>query len=272
MLAIIQFILATIGTVIYGIHLNPSFDLAGVLCIVLMFLMFNLIAIILIFVFFVIFIYATEKMSPTLKWKHYVTHFYNMYMFRFFYRVRLIVTGKENLPKNMNFVVYSNHIEYTDPLFIMQAYKRYPVGFVAKEPLFRFPVLRNLMYGAGCIPITRYADRRALQTIIKAIKQVKEGQPMGIFPEGKRTYQNELIEFKPGAFKLVQKAKADISPVCLYDMHELSLHKFRVFPVKVYLHILPVIPYEEHKDMDTVELSEHVYQVIETKLNEFKNH
>lgn len=91
MLAIIQFILATIGTIIYGIYLNPSFDLTGVLSIVLMFLVFNLVAIVLIFILFVIFIYATEKMSPKLMWKHYVVHWYNMYMFRFFYRVKLIV-------------------------------------------------------------------------------------------------------------------------------------------------------------------------------------
>lgn len=270
MIALIQIIASLVCSILYADQMNLGFDVQGILGWLVIFLIFNILMIIGLLLLFVIFIYATEKISPKSKWKHYVVYHYNMYLFRFFYRTRLIVTGKENLPKNWNFVVYSNHIEYTDPLFIMQAYKGFPIGFVAKDPLFRFAVLKNLMYGTGCIPITKYADRSALETILKAIKQVKDGQPMGIFPEGKRTYMNEMIEFKPGAFKLVQKAKADISPVCLYNMHELS-RKWRILPTKVYLHILPIIPYEEFKDMDSVQLSDKVYQIINEKLQSFIN-
>jgi len=270
MLAIIQILLSIIMTVLYSISINVSFDLLGILSVLLIFIVSNLLVILGLFIIFVIFIYSTEKITPKSLWKHWVVHHYNVYMFRFFYRVRLIVTGKENLPKNMNFVVFSNHIEYTDPLYIMQAYKRFPIGFVAKDPLFKYPVLKNLMIGAGCIPITRFADRSALESIIKSIKQVKDGQPMGIFPEGKRTYCNDLIEFKPGAFKLPQKAKADISPVCLFNMHDLS-KKWRIWPTKVYMHILPIVPYEKTKDLDSVQLSKLIFDVINEQMNQFKN-
>ncbi len=202
-------------------------------------------------------------------WKRTIIHWYSMYLFRFFYRVRLIVTGKENLPKNNRFVVVSNHIEYTDPIFVMQAFHRFPIGYVAKEPLFKYPLLRNLMYGIGCIPISRFADRSALESILQAIKQVKGGQPMGIFPEGKRTYTDTMIDFKPGAFKLAQKPKADIAPVVLYKMHDLS-KKPRLLPTKVYLHILPVITYDQYKELDTVSLSNMVYQQINQQLDDYK--
>jgi len=271
MLAWIQIIISVLLTGIYAINNDISLTFSGAGILFLVLVITNLIMIFVLLLIFVIFIYATEKLSPKSKWKRWITHQYNVYLFSFFYRTKLIVTGKENLPKNNNFVVFANHIEYTDPLFIMQAYHKYPLGFVSKEPLFKYPVLKNLLYGAGCIPITKYADRSALETIIKAIKQVKEGQPMGIFPEGKRTYSNDLIEFKPGAFKLPQKAKADISPVTLYDMHELS-KKWRIFPTKIYLHILPLVKYEDYKDMDTVELSNHLYQIIENQMEIFKKH
>ncbi len=270
MLAFIQIVLALILTVLYSIQINLAFDALGIISVILIFIVFNIIIAIILLLLFVIFIYATEKMSIKVMWKHSVVHVYNMYLFRFYYRVHLVVTGKENLPENNNFVVYSNHIEYTDPLFIMQVYKNFPIAFIAKKPLFRFPILRNLMYSLGNIPITKYADRSALESIIKAIKQVKDGQPMGIFPEGKRTYKNEMIDFKPGSFKLAKKAKADISPVCLYDMHKLS-KKWRVLPTKVYMHILPLIPYEEYKDLDSASLSEKVYDIINEQLTKFKN-
>ncbi len=270
MLAILQLIVSLGMSILYSIEVGINFDFAGIFGFIIIFLVANIIMIIILLLLYVVLIYSTEKISPTAMWKRYMINHLNVYLFKFFYRTNLQVTGKENLPRNWNFVIYSNHIEYGDPMFIMQAYKDYPVGFIAKDPLFKYPILRNLMYGTGCIPITRFADRSALESIVKAIKQVKDGQPMGIFPEGKRTYSNDLIEFKPGAFKLAQKAKADISPVCLYNMHELS-KKWRIWPTKVYLHVLPIIKYEDYKDMDSVELSKKVYDVVNEQMNKYKN-
>jgi len=269
MIAWIQIIVSLLLTVLYGVNHNISLDLAGVGILFLVLVITNIIMIVILLLIFVMFIYATEKISPKSNWKPCVFHQYNLYLFTFFYRTKLIITRKENLPKNNNFVAFANHIEYTDPLFMMQAYEKFPLGFVSKDPLFKYPVLKNLLYSTGCIPITKYADRSALETIIKAIKQVREGQPMGIFPEGKRTYSNDLIEFKPGAFKLPQKAKADISPICLYNMHDLA-RKWRIMPTKIYLHILPIITYDEYKDLDTVQLADKVFNVINDQMDIYK--
>ncbi len=269
MLALLQVVLSILLTILYSVNTGVSFDLLGVSGIILIFIAANILSAFVIMLGFVVFIYTTEKIDYRKLWKHQFANLYSIYMFRFYYRVRLIITGKENLPKNRNFVVYANHIEYTDPMYIMQAYNGFPMAFVAKEPLFKYPVLKNLMLGLGSMPITKYADRSALETILKAIKQVKNGMPMAIFPEGKRTYSNDFIEFKPGAFKLAQKAKADISPVCLYNMHELA-KKRRFLPTKVYLHILPLIPYEDYKDMDSVQLSKKVYKIINDQMDQYK--
>ncbi len=270
MLALIQIVLSLLCTILYGLNLGIDLDLYGILSYLLIFIIFNIIFIFLIWFVFLIYIFIAKNSSPKSKSKNFITHLYSMYLFRFFYRVRLIATGLENLPTNHNFVVYSNHIEYTDPLFIKQVYKKFPMAFVAKEPLFKYPILSTLLRSIGCIPITALADRSALKSILQAIKQVKEGQPMGIFPEGKRTYSNEMIEFKPGAFKLAQKAQADISPVVLYNMHDLS-KKWRIGPTKVYLKVLPLIPYESFEGKETPTLANEVYEIIDQGLNEFKN-
>lgn len=270
MLAILQIVVSILITVLYGVNTVTSFSVLNVLGMLFVFIIANILVTLAILIIFVIFIYATEKVDPRKVWKHRVINQFSLYLFRFYYRAKLIVTGKENLPKNNNFVMYANHIEYTDPIYIMQAYQGLPLGFISKDPLFRYPVLKNLMYSIGCIPLTRFVDRSALETILKAIKAVKNGQPMGIFPESKRTYSNDLIEFKPGSFKLAQKPKADISPVCLYNMHDLS-RRYRIFPTKIYLHILPVLKYEDYKDLDTVELSKKVFNIINDQMEVFKN-
>ncbi len=270
MLAILNIIIAVIWTTIYSFNHGIQLNFMGVLWILLAFVISFIIIILTLFIILIIFVYTTEKIKPKTKWKHIFVKLYADYIFRFFIRVKLVTTGKENLPKDDNFVLYSNHIEYTDPIYIMQVYKKNPIGFLAKDPLFRFPVLKNLMYGLGCIPISKYADRSALKTILKAINQVKEGQPMGVFPEGKRTYSNDLIDFKPGAFKVAQKASADISPVCLYNMHDLS-KKRRILPIKVYIHVLPVIKYEVYKDLDSVSISKKIYNMILEQMNKFKD-
>lgn len=270
MLTALNIILAMFLTYIY--HANHGFDVnfLGILLAILVFIIAFIAVFVVFFILIVIFIYATEKINPKSRIKHFVFHQYSVYIFRFFYRVKLVVTGKENIPaKGKTFVIVSNHIEYSDPIYILQAYKQHPIGFVAKEPLFRFPILRNLMYSMGCLPITRFVDRSALKTILKAINQVKDGLSMAIFPEGKRTYSNDLTDFKPGAFKLAQKPKADISPVCLYNMHALS-KKHRFFPTKVYIHVLPIIKYEDYEALDSVRLASMVKEQIQEQMKKYK--
>ncbi|MBI9009534.1 MAG: 1-acyl-sn-glycerol-3-phosphate acyltransferase [Tenericutes bacterium] len=268
MLGILNIILAIALTIIYSVTNGIPLNFLGILTILLAFILSFIIFFIVLFLPFVIVIYATEKTDHKSAFKHMFLKAYSRYIFKFFYRAKLITTGKENLPKDNNFVVYANHIEYTDPIYILMEYKQ-PLAFISKEPLFKFPVLKNLLRGIGCIPISPYADKSALKTILLAIKQVKEGQPMGVFPEGKRTYSNDLIAFKPGAFRVAEKAKAAISPVCIYNMHALS-KKLRIFPTKVYMHILPLIKYEEYKDLDSIGISNLVFEKIQEQMNKFK--
>ena len=269
MLGLLQIVLSIVLTVIFGINNAITFTFYDMSRLALYFLISNIIITAVFLLLFVIFVYTTEKIDYRKHWKHKIANLISMYGFRFYNRVRLVTTGQENLPQDRNFVVFSNHIEYTDPLFIMQVYKKFPLAFIGKEPLFKIIGLKNLLRGLGNLPLSKYANRSALETILKAIKQVKGGMPMGVFPEAKRTYSNDLIEFKPGAFKLAQKAKADISPVCLYDMHKLS-NKWRILPTKVYFKILPIIKYEDYKDLDSIALSKKVYKIINDQMENFK--
>ncbi len=270
MIALIQAFVSLLLTVLYAIDNDLTFALLDVFKILLFFVLINIGLILLVLLFFVSFIYLTEKTSPKNKFKNFGFYHFNVYIFNFLFRVKPIFLGKENLPKDSNFVLYSNHVEYTDPLYILQAYRKYSLAFISKEELFKYPLIKNILRSTGGIPLSRKTgDRQALQAILQAIKQVKDGQPIALFPEGTRNHGNTMKEFKSGSFRLPQKAKADISPVVLFNMHK-TVDFFKVFRTKVYIKILPVIKYEEFKDMDTNTLSTYVHDIIFEELSTFK--
>ncbi len=186
-----------------------------------------------------------------------------------FFRVKTTVSGYENVPKDNKFVLISNHQDNFDIMTYFPVFKDHPISFIAKEALFKTPIIGRWIGMLGNVPIGRFADRAAAVAIINGIKRYKEDIPMGIFPEGKRSFGNEMIEFKPGAFKLAMKPKADILLGVLYDTH--TVPKKPIYrKKKIYVHFLPVIKYGDYQHMKSQELSEHCKALIQTQLNEFK--
>jgi 1-acyl-sn-glycerol-3-phosphate acyltransferase len=182
-------------------------------------------------------------------------------------RTKVILSGEENIPKG-KFVLVSNHQENYDILVIMTAFKNHPLSFVAKEVLGKLPIFGKWMQILGNVFISRDADRQAAMAMIQAIKNYNQGLCMAIFPEGKRSFFNQMLPFKPGAFKLAMKPKADIVIATQYNTCTI-LKKIPWKPYKVYLHIHEVIPYEFYKNMTSHELSEFVKQKIQKQIDIF---
>jgi len=183
-------------------------------------------------------------------------------------RVKVKVTGKENIPKG-NFVLVSNHQENYDIIILKPIFKNHPLTFISKESLMNTPFIGRWIKILGNIPISRYADRSAAESIVKGIKRVKSGMPMGIFPEGRRSFGNELIDFKPGALKLAMKPKADILVVTLYNISNV----FKNYPFKtqkLYVHIHKLMKYEEYEVLSSKELAEKVKGLIQIQLDKFE--
>lgn len=183
-------------------------------------------------------------------------------------RTKVIVSGKENIPEGQ-FVLMGNHQENYDILVLKPIFNDHPLTFIAKEALRKLPIFGWWMELLGSVYISRYADRSAARSIIEAIKHYKQGMCMGIFPEGKRSFQNEMIEFKAGAFKLAMKAKAPILLVTQYNTCNI-LKRFPWRPYKVHVYIHPVIPYEEYQDMSSHEVSDFVRAKIQAQLDVFE--
>lgn len=127
---------------------------------------------------------------------------------------RVTVEGLENVPRDQACVFVANHQSYLD---IPAIWGYVPVQFriMAKRSLFYVPFMGWFLWRAGHIPVDRENARAAVASVNRAIAKLRAGCSLVIFPEGHRSAHGELQEFKPGGFKIAQKAGVPIVPVTI---------------------------------------------------------
>ena len=128
----------------------------------------------------------------------------------FFSRVDLRVSGLEKLPDG-NFLLVGNHRSALDPVVEMGILLDRNLGFVAKQELFRLPVLGRLLLSLQCLPLNRGVLREEVRTILRAARLLREQKAsIGIYPEGTRNTGEGLLPFRNGAFRIAERAEAPI--------------------------------------------------------------
>lgn len=176
------------------------------------------------------------------------------------------VSGSENAPANGSVLYVSNHQSNFD-IPILMAHIGQPTGFIAKESLEKLPLISQWMRHIHCVFIKRGSPRDAAAAINQGIRFLKEGYSMVIFPEGTRSKDGTLQEFKPGALKLATKAGVPIIPVAIDgSIGMMRKGSFVIRPADVTLTIFPAILPEDYDTNDTVALSDQVKAVIESHL------
>ncbi|MBO1348651.1 MAG: 1-acyl-sn-glycerol-3-phosphate acyltransferase [Hormoscilla sp. GUM202] len=128
------------------------------------------------------------------------------------------IYGAQNVPLSGPLVVVSNHGSYFDPPILSNCLNR-PVAFMAKEELFRIPVLKQGIQLYGAYPVDRAsADRSAIRS---ALSFLENGWATGIFLSGTRTASGRITSPKLGAALIATKAQAPLLPVCLWGTHRI---------------------------------------------------
>ncbi len=138
------------------------------------------------------------------------------------YRIETI--GQENIPKEGSVLLCSNHISNFDPIVVGITTPR-PVHFMAKEELFRVPLLGKLVPYLNAFPVKRgMSDREALR---KGLGILKEDRVLGLFPEGTRSKTGELGEGLAGAGFFATRSEALIVPCAVIGPYK-ALNKLKV--------------------------------------------
>ena len=125
---------------------------------------------------------------------------------------RMEIKGAENIPDSGAVIIASNHVSNLDPLLLGSVVPR-RLHFMAKEELFKNPVLGWICRTLGAFPVRRGAsDRNAIK---KAFDILKEGKMLAIFPEGTRSKDGVLRHLAPGTMLIAAKSDATLVPVAI---------------------------------------------------------
>ena len=129
------------------------------------------------------------------------------------YRIAFRVKISGEVPKEGAYILCCNHINYFDAAAIVLFNKR-KVNFVAKEDLFEYEALRWLGHLFDAIPIKR--DMQDIEAMKRCLKVLKNGELLGIFPEGTRKGMEKNVKAKNGAAFMAIKSKAKVIPIGIH--------------------------------------------------------
>ena len=204
-----------------------------------------------------------ERYPEEEKWKHIQ---YIMGLGANSANVDLQVFGKENIPRKNGFMLYGNHQGMFDVVAIAATCDA-PLAVVYKKELRSVPLLKQIYACTNSFAMDREDVRQSLTVIQSVTKEVLSGRNYVIFPEGTRSKSgNQMGPFHGGSFRCAVKAKCPIVPMAFIDSYRVLDQKGSDH-MMVQLHYLQPIPYEEYKDLKTVELAELVKARIQAVID-----
>ena len=138
----------------------------------------------------------------------YWLRFHAWVLTKFVYRFK--ISGRDNIPADGPAVLIANHVSFVDAVLLMAASPR-PIRFIMDHKIFKVPVLGWLFKLAKAIPIAPQRDDPEAyeRAFAEAAQVLREGELVGIFPEGGITRDGQLGPFKGGVMKIVEQARAD---------------------------------------------------------------
>ncbi|HKW36036.1 MAG TPA: lysophospholipid acyltransferase family protein [Candidatus Acidoferrum sp.] len=170
--------------------------------------------------------------------------------------VQVHVKGTERIPPGVCLFV-ANHTSSADAPAIVSSIPR-RVAILLKESLFKWPIVGAAFRSARFIPVNRGARDSAIASVEKATEAMKAGQSFLIYPEGTRSPDGRLQEFKKGAVVMAIKAGVPIVPMVCSGAHRIMGKRSLVIrPGEIVVEFLESIDaskysFEERDDLNNV--------------------
>lgn len=187
------------------------------------------------------------KERPNTKLKMFERKFFIIFV-HFLYRLifRIENIGEKRIPEDENsYIVCANHLNYFDAIAVITSSNRF-VRFMCKSSMFKNALFSWVLHIGDAIPINR--EKNDIEAMKRSIKALKNGEILGIFPEGTRKGMEKNIDAKNGAAFMALRTKTKVIPIGIQGT-------FKPF-TKVYLNYGKPLDFSEYygkeKDKDVL--------------------
>jgi 1-acyl-sn-glycerol-3-phosphate acyltransferase len=200
------------------------------------------------------------------RWQHACARFWSWLILKTS-GIRVTIEGLEHVNPTAPAILCVNHQSSMDiPVLLVSL--PFQFRFVAKRSLFRYPFMGWHLRRSGHIAVHREQPGRARKSLDEAVRKIREGCPVVVFPEGGRSRTGEILPFKAGAFHLAIRAGVPILPITLNGtMAVLRPDTVHIRPGHIEVIVHPSVPTAGLTSEDIRRLAERVRNQV---LSRFK--
>ena len=178
--------------------------------------------------------------------------------------VDFVVKGVENVPVNEPIIYTPNHAGMFDIPAVFLNAPTMPM-FIAKKELSMFPFLKHWMWVLDCVFVDRKKKNGSRSSLHEAIEMVKSGRSLVIFPEGTRSKDGKLGEFKGGAMKIAMESGAKVVPVLIEGSRARLEETGNITSGTVYVTFLPPIETKGLEKEDFFKMPEQIRAMLQNE-------
>ena len=182
--------------------------------------------------------------------------------------LRIKVKRNPALDKNQSYVFVSNHQGAFD-IFLVYGYLGHNFKWLMKQSLKKMPLVGLASAKAGHVFVDQTSRKGIVETMRQTRDTLRDGMSTVVFPEGHRTPDGKMAEFKKGAFQTAVSLKLPIVPVTIDGAYKVApIHSWRMSRTKITMTFHEAIPTADVTSNDMNDLVQKVYDVIESALPE----
>jgi 1-acyl-sn-glycerol-3-phosphate acyltransferase len=182
--------------------------------------------------------------------------------------LRIKINRNKNLDKNQSYVFVANHQSAFD-IFLIYGYLGHNFKWLMKQSLKKMPLVGFASDKAGHVFVDSTSRKGIVDTMRKTKETLKDGMSTVVFPEGHRSPDGKMAEFKKGAFQTALSLKLPIVPLTIDGAYKvLPIHSWIMNPVKITLTFHDPIETADLKPDYLPELIDKVYAIVGSSLPE----
>jgi|SRR5208283_305052 len=179
--------------------------------------------------------------------------------------VRVKTKGLEHIPSG-TVIFAANHTSAADAPAIVGAIPR-RIAVLLKRSLFEIPIVGQAFHLARFIPVDRFNRDSAITSLEKATESLKNGQSFLIYPEGTRSPDGRLQEFKKGTAVMAIKAGVPLVPVACSNAHRImKKRELKIYPGEILVEFFPPIDSTQYSLEHREELNQRLHDELASGL------